>query len=400
MCAIGFGVEHKPLINVLEYVITTITIIAVAVPEGLPLAVTLALAFSSSKMMAENNLVKHLDACETMGSATTICSDKTGTLTANRMTVRAAYIGGAKVMPDATHVPVGMSLQRCLGQEVKLLLATLVSVCSMDESYLEANTRSGKTDFKGNPTECALLMMSRDLGYEYTALRDATEGRSESTKATGKPFIFSSARKMMSWVVKKPGGGYRLFAKGASEIILDRCTFHVSSPDKLTRDALDPETKERLQREVILTFAAEAMRTMALAYRDFEQEVDWEALHKDMCNANGSAAFAVETELTLLGVCGIEDPLRPEVAPAITKCNAAGIDVRMVTGDNLDTAVAIASRCGILRPEHFEPDPSSISGRKPKPMRALEGKVCRERASNLPRHLPWPFPQPFTRPFP
>ncbi len=379
MCAIGFGVQGKPWIEVLEYIITTITIVAVAVPEGLPLAVTLALAFSSSKMMAENNLVKHLDACETMGSATTICSDKTGTLTANRMTVRAAYVAGAKVMPDATHVPVGVSLAALISQEVKLLLATLVAVCSMDESFLEHNAAAGKTDFKGNPTECALLMLCRDLGYEYSALRDATDGRSEATKGNGKPFIFSSARKMMSWIVKRPNGGYRLYAKGASEIILDRCTQHVPDAQKVTTAALSPEAKDRIKKEVVMTFAAEAMRTIGLAYRDFDRERDWEVLHETLVNANGSPAYACETELTLLAITGIEDPLRPEVAPAIAKCNRAGIDVRMCTGDNLDTAVAIASRCGILREEHFDPDPSSVSGKRPKKFRAMEGKDFRKR---------------------
>jgi len=132
---------------------------------------------------------------------------------------------------------------------------------------------------------------------------------------------------------------------------------------------------------VINPFAAEAMRTIGMAYRDLPAGVRWDETHSTLLNANGSPALAVETELTLVAIVGIEDPLRPEVAPAIERCFTAGIDVRMVTGDNLDTAVAIASRCGILRhPEHFEPDPdpSSVTGMRPKKYRAMEGKVFRK----------------------
>ena len=128
---------------------------------------------------------------------------------------------------------------------------------------------------------------------------------------------------------------------------------------------------------MINAFAAEAMRTIGLAYRDFTAAAGWEELHPVILNTDSTPAYALETELTLIGICGIEDPLRPEVAPAIAKCFSAGIDVRMVTGDNLDTAIAIASRCGILRPEHFDPDPTAISGRKPKRYRAMEGKTFR-----------------------
>ena len=334
MCFVGLIVKGEPLMMILEYTITTITIVAVAVPEGLPLAVTLALAFSSTKMMDENNLVKHLDACETMGSATTICSDKTGTLTANRMTVKAAWAFGAYLPPDnSSQVPLGVTLQSKLGKEARLMLATLVSVCSMDESYLAHNALTGKTDFKGNPTECALLpttrdpgqppliplmtplggppddhsslpsgdvltnrcallSMTRDLGYEFAALRDATEGRSDSSRPSGASILFSSARKMMSWLVKRPSGGYRLYAKGASEIILERCSHIASEPHEagLGRIELGDERKAVLQREVINTFAAEAMRTMGLAYRDFDQRPDCDALHPSATNANGTQA--------------------------------------------------------------------------------------------------------------
>jgi len=185
---------------------------------------------------------------------------------------------------------------------------------------------------------------------------------------------------MMSWAVKRPGGGYRLYSKGASEIILQRCsTVGVMEANKpMSSKPLSEEAKADLVSTVINPFAAEAMRTIGMAYRDLPAGVRWDETHSTLLNANGSPALAVETELTLVAIVGIEDPLRPEVAPAIERCFTAGIDVRMVTGDNLDTAVAIASRCGILRDEHFLPDANSVSGRKPKPYRAMEGKDFRK----------------------
>ena len=378
MCYIGFFVKGEPWIAIIEYIITTVTIVAVAVPEGLPLAVTLALAFSSQKMTKEHNLVKHLDGCETMGSVTTICTDKTGTLTANRMTVRAAWVMGSTTKAEG-NMSVGVKLAASIGKEARLLIATLISVDSMDESYLEHNVQTNKIDFKGNPTECALLTMARDLGYEYTALRDATEGRSEATREKGHAIMFSSARKMMSWAVAKPNGGYRIYSKGASEIILSRCTnVAVVTEGKLGSNRLSDEKKEELVNTVVNSFASEAMRTIGLAYRDLPEGVRWEETVRSVLNADGSPALACETELTLLSIVGIEDPLRDEVPPAIDRCFAAGIDVRMVTGDNLDTAIAIASRCGILREEHFDSDPTSLTGKVPKQYRAMEGKVFRK----------------------
>jgi len=131
---------------------------------------------------------------------------------------------------------------------------------------------------------------------------------------------------------------------------------------------LDPKVKK---------MSSLAMRNLALAYRDFPSTPDWEATHASQLNVDGSPALAVETELVLVGVIGIEDPLRPEVAPAIQACFTAGIDVRMVTGDNLDTAIAIAAAAGILQAHHFEKDETSLSGLRPKPKVAMEGKVFR-----------------------
>jgi len=368
-------------LHLIEYMLTAITVLAVAVPEGLPLAVNLALAFSSQQMMAQNNLVKHLDACETMGSATTICSDKTGTLTANRMSVRAVRVGGVTYSAAGdSKRSLGRQLVELLPEKLAHLLAHLICVDTMDESFLEVNEATGATGFKGNPTECALLSLVAEMGYDYAALRHDTPGRSLATAARGKPFMFSSKRKMMSWAVPLPRGGYRVYCKGASEIVIARCDAMLSASGEAA--PLSDAKRQQLMETVVRPFAGEAYRTIALAYRDLPgvksaSSKELEATHSTMTNADGSAAYVAETGLTLLALTGIADPLRPEVPGAIERCNRAGIDVRMVTGDNLDTAVAIAKNCGILRPQDLEPDPAHAAGERPKPKRALEGREFR-----------------------
>ena len=275
MFVFGVLVKKGPAKEIVHYVVQAITILAVAVPEGLPLAVTLSLAFSSSKMMADNNLVKTLKACETMGSATTICSDKTGTLTANRMTVRGAIVAGELVPaldprtggPEALK-PVG---ERVVSSSVPKAavaeLGKLISVDTMDESSVEPpEVAGGKPVFKGNPTECALLELASGLGADWRSLRDSTPGRSEATSGDGHPFMFSSARKLMSWAVPKSGGGFRVYVKGAAEIVLARCVSEIKG------ESLKPEPLDEKRRTdvyingVVKTFAADAMRTIAMAY--------------------------------------------------------------------------------------------------------------------------------------
>jgi Ca2+ transporting ATPase len=209
-------------------------------------------------------------------------------------------------------------------------------------------------------------------------VRANTAGRSGSTVAMeGRKYDYSSARKMMSWAVKH-GEGYRVYCKGGGEVILPRCTHALAAGSATT--LLTPEGRQKAE-EVISTFASEAMRTIAMAFRDVPLGVDWEALDLDQKQPDGSPAFAAECGLTLIGVVGIEDPLRDEVPPAIARCYTAGIDVRMVTGDNLETAVAIASRCGILRAEHFFGDFNDPKTRKLKPFRAMTGEAFREYVS-------------------
>ncbi|KAJ1455143.1 hypothetical protein M885DRAFT_617498 [Pelagophyceae sp. CCMP2097] len=388
----GVLIDGHAATEIIHYMVQAITILAVAVPEGLPLAVTLSLAFSSSKMMQDNNLVKALKACETMGSATTICSDKTGTLTANRMTLRGACIAGELVAvldPRTAGADALKSVgKRCL-EEPRIpraaldLVGILIAVDTMDESTVSPPLNVGeKAVFKGNPTECALLDFAATLGTDWRTVRETTEGRSEATALIGKPFMFSSARKVMSWAVPLPGGGFRVFCKGAAEIVLARCTstYSESGPQRLDAGHVQSFYLDG----VVKDFAAEAMRTIALAYKDCATGgiavlMDWEATTDSVKNSDGSDAFVAETDLTLLAVVGIEDPLRDEVPPAIAKCYVAGIDVRMCTGDNLATAVAIAARCGILRDEHYVDGVACGAVEKLKPDRAMTGREFRRR---------------------
>lgn len=206
----------------------------------------------------------------------------------------------------------------------------------------------------GNPTEVALLHLVQDLGQNYQAIRNTTKGRSDKGAlgeflALGHQYEFSSARKMMSWAVPLKGGGFRLFSKGASEVILSRCT-------KLTvgneHAELTAEESDKIQ-EVSLQYSRRGMRCLALAYRDLPDGFDLDAQSSSATNSDGSPAFESELDLNFIALVGIEDPLRKEVPGAIEKCYIAGIDVRLVTGDNANTAVSIAYQAGILRDFHF-----------------------------------------------
>ncbi|XP_034474940.1 plasma membrane calcium-transporting ATPase 2 isoform X2 [Drosophila innubila] len=340
-CIKTFVIDEKPwkntyANNLVKHLIIGVTVLVVAVPEGLPLAVTLSLAYSVKKMMKDNNLVRHLDACETMGNATAICSDKTGTLTTNRMTVVQSYICEklCKVLPTLNDIP----------QQVGNLITMGISVNSAYTSNIMPGPNPGDLPVQvGNKTECALLGFVKGLGVKYQSIRDEIP-EDRFTRV----YTFNSVRKSMGTVIPRPNGGYRLYTKGASEIIMKKCSFiygHEGTLEKFTRDM-----QERLIREVIEPMACDGLRTISVAYRDFvpgkaalnEVHIDGEPNWDDEEN--------IMTNLTCLCVVGIEDPVRPEVPDAIRKCQRAGITVRMVTGDNINTARSIASKCGILKP--------------------------------------------------
>ncbi|XP_042307083.1 plasma membrane calcium-transporting ATPase 3 isoform X1 [Sceloporus undulatus] len=309
-----------------KFFIIGVTVLVVAVPEGLPLAVTISLAYSVKKMMKDNNLVRHLDACETMGNATAICSDKTGTLTTNRMTVVQSYLGDThyKETPDPSNLTP---------KTLDLLVHAIAINSAYTTKILPPEKEGGLPRQVGNKTECALLGFVVGLRRDYQPVREQIP-----EEKLYKVYTFNSVRKSMSTVICMPDGGYRLFSKGASEIILKKCTNILNSNGELR--AFRPRDRDEMIKKVIEPMACDGLRTICIAYRDFPagKEPDWE-------NEND-----IVIDLTCITVVGIEDPVRPEVPEAIRKCQRAGITVRMVTGDNINTARAIAAKCGIIQP--------------------------------------------------
>lgn len=320
-------------------VIIGVTVLVVAVPEGLPLAVTLSLAYSVKKMMKDNNLVRHLDACETMGNATTICSDKTGTLTTNRMTVVRSYICEELFLetPSYDYIP----------NNVADLIVEGISVnCAYTSRIIRSDEPLKLPKQEGNKTECALLGFVLDLQKDYETFRERYP-----EEIFCRVYTFNSARKSMSTVIPLPEGGYRLYTKGAAEIILNKCNFIYGRGGVLKK--FSDSMRERLLKNVVEPLACSGLRTICLAYCDFvfkqieknqiiiTEEIDWDEEEEEE---------KVVTNLTCLCVVGIEDPVRNEVPDAIKTCQEAGITVRMVTGDNINTARSIATKCGILKP--------------------------------------------------
>ncbi|XP_066473517.1 plasma membrane calcium-transporting ATPase 3 isoform X16 [Tiliqua scincoides] len=309
-----------------KFFIIGVTVLVVAVPEGLPLAVTISLAYSVKKMMKDNNLVRHLDACETMGNATAICSDKTGTLTTNRMTVVQSYMGDThyKEAPDPSNLTP---------KTLDLLVHAIAINSAYTTKILPPEKEGGLPRQVGNKTECALLGFVVGLQRDYQPVREQIP-----EEKLYKVYTFNSVRKSMSTVTCMPDGGYRLFSKGASEIVLKKCTNILNSNGELR--SFRPRDRDEMVRKVIEPMACDGLRTICIAYRDFPagKEPDWD-------NEND-----IVIDLTCIAVVGIEDPVRPEVPDAIRKCQRAGITVRMVTGDNINTARAIAAKCGIIQP--------------------------------------------------
>lgn len=355
----------------LNLFIIAVTVVVVAIPEGLPLAVTLALAFATTRMLKDNNLVRILKSCETMGVATTICSDKTGTLTQNRMTVIAGTLAvGHKFVHSVdeeaeptgalneerqdnaeekeqareastaqTHLsggalPITAFVSR-LGSSMK---STLLQAIALNSTAFEGVDEHGKQGFVGSKTETALLEFAKiHLGMDPVATIRANY-------PSVAVFPFSSEKKCMGVVVKH-GDGFRLHVKGASEIVLDNCSTTIQDPfmdDQITAP-LSFDDRERLL-GTIDKYANQSLRTIGITYRDFTQ---WPPRNITP-NSEGSVNFKdLLTDMTLVGIVGIMDPLRPGVKQAVLDCQGAGVKVRMVTGDNLTTARAIATECGI-----------------------------------------------------
>uniref|UniRef100_A0A158QHM2 Calcium-transporting ATPase n=1 Tax=Rodentolepis nana TaxID=102285 RepID=A0A158QHM2_RODNA len=327
-----FVIEKEPwhtgkhLKRLVGFIITGVTVLVVAVPEGLPLAVTLSLAYSVRKMMDDNNLVRHLDACETMGNATAICSDKTGTLTTNRMTAVQCYIGQKhyKNIPNGTEFP---------DRAFKLLKQGIPINSGYTSKVLPPTHAGGLPQQVGNKTDCALLGFVNAIGGNYEAMR--SEWPEERLY---KVYTFNS--------VQSKSNSHRKLALSieweliAVPLSLSRCKWMLDGSGETV--PFSPKDQDNLTRDVIEAMAGDGLRTIGIAFKRFpatEKEPNWD--DED----------SILNDLTCVGIVGIEDPVRPEVPPAIRQCQNAGITVRMVTGDNVNTARSIATKCGILRPD-------------------------------------------------
>ncbi|KAI3669759.1 hypothetical protein L6452_41146 [Arctium lappa] len=298
----------------LEYFAIAVTIVVVAVPEGLPLAVTLSLAFAMKKMMNDKALVRNLAACETMGSATTICSDKTGTLTTNHMTVvKSCICMNVKdgIKQETSEIPDGA---------LKILLQSIFTNTGGEV----VSNEKGQREILGSPTDTAILEFGLSLGGDFQSERQATKVLRVEP--------FNSTKKQMGVVLELPDGSVRAHCKGASEIVLAACDKVINENGEVVN--LDQESLHHLT-TTIDRFAGEALRTLCLAYIDLESGV--------------SAETPIPSSgYTCIGIVGIKDPVRPGVKESVALCRSAGITVRMVTGDNINTAKAIARECGIL----------------------------------------------------
>ena len=283
---------------VLKYFMMAVTLIVMAVPEGLPMAITLSLALNMRRMLKSNNLVRKLHACETMGAVTVICTDKTGTLTQNKMQVSALE----------------------LKQGDEALLDTAIALNST------AELNDGKPI--GNPTESALLLWLDAQGKDYEELRKQVN--------VLKQLPFSTERKMMATLAEVDGETY-LFVKGAPEIVMKKC---------IIEDRMKKQTAEELDE-----WQHKAMRTLAFAYKKIEASI----MRTSRTSTAEVVALLDANDLQLQAIAAIADPIRPDVPAAVQECRHAGIEVKVVTGDTAATALEIGKQIGV-----FEDEPENI----------------------------------------
>lgn len=315
---------------ILKAFILAVTIIVVAIPEGLPLAVTIALAYSTNKMYQDQNLIRELAACETMGNATTICSDKTGTLTENQMTVVEGIFADKIYNSDefsainTNNCPAPfkeyIATQACINR-----LARLIHV---DDD----GNKLHRPKIVGNKTEGALIMMSRAWGVDDEEIRS-----SQFVESRDRLYAFNSTKKRSTAIVTRSDGTVRLYCKGATEWMIKDCTGYLDQSGNT-----QPLTSEKINslNAHVLDMANKALRTLCLTHKDFgsikELPADWQDNPPD------------DKDLVMDCIVGIIDPLRSDVKEAVATAQRAGVTVRMITGDNIATAKAIARQCGIL----------------------------------------------------
>ncbi|MEG1729461.1 MAG: calcium-translocating P-type ATPase, PMCA-type [Bacteroidaceae bacterium] len=290
---INFQANWLKIIEVtLKNFMMAVSLIVMAVPEGLPMAVTLSLALNMRRMLKTNNLVRKMHACETMGAITVICTDKTGTLTQNRMQV-SEFVMSAD-------------------SKIELIAE---GIATNSTAHIEGETGEGV----GNPTECALLLWLKSKGHDYNSIR--------TNAAIVNQLTFSTERKYMATIVTSTVTGKRLlYVKGAPEIVVNHCTLPSADHEAL---------KSRL-----LGYQKQAMRTLAFAMMELTEK-----------EGTDCKALVEQNKLTYLGVVAINDPVRAEVPAAVEQCTDAGIGIKIVTGDTSGTAIEIARRIGLWKEE-------------------------------------------------
>ena len=326
----------------LNTLMIAVTLIVVAVPEGLPMSVTLSLALSMRRMLENNNLVRKMHACETMGAATVICTDKTGTLTKNRMSLGDSFI-------------LGLKEGRLDDSMAGLLMKENIAVNST--AFLDYSDKK-KVKVVGNPTEGALLLWLFDNSVDFVRIRDNSQ--------IVKQLPFTTRYKYMATVAKTPfSGEYVLLVKGAPEIILKRCTTVRLADGEAGIQWAKPEVESKL-----VEYQMKAMRTLGFAYKYITEEeladvfVNNKLMREDLC---------------FLGVVGIIDPIRDDVADSVQDCINAGIGIKIVTGDTPGTAREIGKQVGLWKDDD-DPQRQMITGKE---FNLLTDEQLRERVGEL-----------------
>ncbi len=313
-------IRGRPL---LQMVRTGVSLAVGAIPEGLPAVVTIAMAFSVRRMVGKNTVVRKLSAVETLGSTTVICTDKTGTLTENKMTVtdivgygRHWHITEEGYLSDGQFSCEGQMIDPAQDKEL-LKILTISTLCN------NADFDGDNVHIQGDPTEAALLVVAAKAGFPWLETRD--------TFCREKEFTFESERKIMSVICRDTQGKATLYTKGAPGSVLERCSYVYRNGEVIGLDE-----KQRAQIQAITTHLAGcALRVLAMAYRTvstYDEEI-----------------YSTESDLIFTGLIGMADPPKPGVKEAVAKCRRAGVKVLMITGDHPATAMAVAGQLDILR---------------------------------------------------
>ena len=301
----------------LQYFMMAVTLIVVAVPEGLPMSVTLSLALNMRRMLSTNNLVRKMHACETMGAITVICTDKTGTLTQNLMQIYEPSFYGLKNGGEVGEDDIS-----------KLVIE---GISTNSTAFLEEIAEGEKPKGVGNPTEVALLLWLNSRNRDYLELRENAPVVDQLT--------FSTERKFMATLVKSPLMSKKvLYVKGAPEIVLGKCKDVILDGKRV--DAVEYRSTVEKQ---LLGYQNMAMRTLGFAFKIVEDT-----------DTRDCVELVADHDLSFLGVVAISDPIRQDVPAAVLKCQSAGIDIKIVTGDTPGTATEIARQIGLWKPEDTE----------------------------------------------